>query len=145
LAISRKKPRRQTIFAISLGFKDMDFRVAITAIFLACSLAAHGQSSKKKKKSAPDVNIEQPTSLNPSKPEQRDRVYAPKKSRKNATRNPEQEFYERMEAVVKAKRKAEKLMMKPQYSDPMYFGHKRPPKKRPPHKMKYCKECGIRH
>ena len=27
----------------------------------------------------------------------------------------------------------------------MYFGHKRPPKKRPANKMKFCKECGIRH
>jgi hypothetical protein len=50
-----------------------------------------------------------------------------------------------MQATVKEKRKAEKIMEKPQYSNPMYFGHKRPPKKRAPNKMKYCKECGIRH
>ncbi len=34
---------------------------------------------------------------------------------------------------------------KPQYSDPMYFGHKRKPKKRPPGKRKLCKECGLTH
>jgi hypothetical protein len=50
-----------------------------------------------------------------------------------------------MELVAKQKRKAEKEMMKPQYSDPTYFGHKRKPKKRHYKKMKYCKECGIRH
>lgn len=41
--------------------------------------------------------------------------------------------------------KIEKMKSKPQYADPMYFGHKKPPKKRPPGKQKYCKECGMRH
>jgi hypothetical protein len=50
-----------------------------------------------------------------------------------------------MEEVAKAERKAEKEAMKPENSDPLYFGHKRPPKKRSPKKMKYCKVCGIRH
>lgn len=57
----------------------------------------------------------------------------------------EQEYYERMARLNKEKRKIEKEMEKPQYSDPMYFGHKRPPKKRKAGKLKYCKECGIRH
>jgi hypothetical protein len=34
---------------------------------------------------------------------------------------------------------------KPRYSNKMYFGHKKPPKKRPPHKRKLCKECGLKH
>ena len=50
-----------------------------------------------------------------------------------------------MLAVAKERDKAEREMAKPQYSNPMYFGHKRPPKKHKPGKMKYCKECGIRH
>ncbi len=33
----------------------------------------------------------------------------------------------------------------PTYGDPMYFGHKRKPKKRPPGKRKFCKECGMVH
>ncbi|UZR96072.1 hypothetical protein [Chondrinema litorale] len=33
----------------------------------------------------------------------------------------------------------------PRYTDPLYFGHKKPPKKRPVGKQKYCKVCGIRH
>ncbi len=45
----------------------------------------------------------------------------------------------------KENKKNAKLMQKPQYSNPMYFGHKRPPKKRPPGKQKVCKECGMKH
>ncbi|WP_375578745.1 hypothetical protein ABWH96_17215 [Marivirga tractuosa] len=55
------------------------------------------------------------------------------------------EYEERMENNAKEKRKKAKEMEKPQYSDWTYFGHKRKPKKRPPEKMKYCDECGIRH
>lgn len=55
------------------------------------------------------------------------------------------EYYERMEANAKKYKKMEKEMKKPQYSDPTYFGHKHPPKKRPPGKKKYCKICGMVH
>ena len=55
------------------------------------------------------------------------------------------EFEARMEAAVKSKRIAAREMKKPQYSDPSYFGHKKKPKKRPPDKKKYCKECGLYH
>jgi hypothetical protein len=55
------------------------------------------------------------------------------------------EYQQRMEANVKELKKMEKEMKKPQYSDPSYFGHKKKPKKRPPAKRKYCKECGIWH
>jgi hypothetical protein len=41
--------------------------------------------------------------------------------------------------------KMEYEMEKPQYKDPLYFGHKRKPKKRPPGKQKFCKECGMKH
>ena len=34
---------------------------------------------------------------------------------------------------------------KPQYSNPLYFGHKKKPKKRKRGKQKVCKECGIKH
>jgi hypothetical protein len=49
------------------------------------------------------------------------------------------------EARLKERRKMAEEMKKPQYSDKMYFGHKRMPKKRPLHKRKFCKECGIVH
>ncbi len=55
------------------------------------------------------------------------------------------EYYARIEHIAKEKQKMLKKMAAPQYSNPLYFGHKRPPKRNPVHKMKYCKECGIRH
>jgi len=42
-------------------------------------------------------------------------------------------------------RKEWRQSLKPQFSDPMYFGHKKKPKKRPPGKRRLCKECGIVH
>lgn len=55
------------------------------------------------------------------------------------------EYEQRMEANVKKYKKMARLMKKPQYSDPSYFGHKRKPKKRGPGKRKFCKECEIVH
>jgi uncharacterized protein YxeA len=56
-----------------------------------------------------------------------------------------EEYEERMEANARKYRKMAKEMEKPQYSDPSYFGHKKKPKKRPPGKKKFCKECGMYH
>jgi hypothetical protein len=55
------------------------------------------------------------------------------------------EYQERMKDVAKQKRKDARLAQKPQYSDAMYFGHKRKPKKRKPGKRKLCKECLVIH
>jgi hypothetical protein len=55
------------------------------------------------------------------------------------------EYYVRMEENSKRYKKLGKDMRKPQFSDPSYFGHKHPPKKRPPGKKKFCKECGMVH
>lgn len=55
------------------------------------------------------------------------------------------EYEKRMEANVRERKKMAKEMEKPQYSDPTYFGHKKPPKKRKPGKKKFCKECGMKH
>ncbi|HEY0654007.1 MAG TPA: hypothetical protein VGD65_12800 [Chryseosolibacter sp.] len=118
----------------------------IIGICLLLSIATYAQSKKKKRKNkSSKAPVEQPSALNPGPSE---KTYGPKVARKpskGATYNAEQEFYERMEELEKTKRKNEKLAAKPQYSDPMYFGHKKPPKKRKPGKMRYCKECGIRH
>ena len=56
-----------------------------------------------------------------------------------------QEYKDRMVANVKKLQKITKGMEKPQYSDPMYFGHKRKPKKRSLNKRRLCSECGIVH
>ncbi|MFT4833957.1 MAG: hypothetical protein ACI83W_000699 [Marinoscillum sp.] len=55
------------------------------------------------------------------------------------------EFRERMAANSKRKAKIAKKSATPQYEDPLYFGHKKPPKKRPNGKKKFCKECGLYH
>jgi hypothetical protein len=88
---------------------------------------------------------QRPTTLEPYYPE-------PKKSQNHKSFSPaktnidlQREYYERVEAVMKARKKMARIMRKPQYSNPMYFGHKRPPKKHSPKKMKYCRGCGIRH
>ncbi|MCS6973521.1 MAG: hypothetical protein NZM13_03465 [Cyclobacteriaceae bacterium] len=126
------------------------FIVILSAVFTFYASAQSKGSSSRKKSSAQERQSDSPTSLQPYFPEKDYVPEAEKKSRKKIKQQPitydaRERFYERMEEVAKQRRKNEKLMEKPQYSDPMYFGHKRPPKKRPPEKMKYCKVCGIRH
>jgi hypothetical protein len=90
---------------------------------------------------------QRPTSLNPSsaKPD----YFGASKVRKNVNDGPTIETYEqyvaRMKRTVKEIEKREKLLKKPQYANPLYFGHKRLPKKHKAGKLKFCKECGIRH
>jgi hypothetical protein len=124
----------------------------LLVVLISCTLHSWAQSlagtSKKKKKANVEEVQDQPSSLQPYYPT---RNYEPKekkgakKSAGKITYDARERFYERMEQVAKAHRKAEKELEKPQNSDPTYFGHKRPPKKRPPEKMKFCKVCGIRH
>lgn len=121
-------------------------RILLFLIFLASSTTTivWGQSSHKKKKKE-NYESSQPTSKDPSIPLT---DYAPKKSKlksKGITYNAEKNYYQQLARVEKSRRTAEKEMAKPQYSDPLYFGHKHPPKKRKAGKLKYCKECGIRH
>jgi hypothetical protein len=73
----------------------------------------------------------------------RDQVFREKKS--NVKHTARYEFYERVEKAAKEKQRILRKLAKPQYSDQRYFGHKKLPKKRPPHKMRYCGECSIRH
>lgn len=63
----------------------------------------------------------------------------------NVKNSAEYQFYDRVQKAAKMKKRALRKLNKPQYTNPLYFGHKSSPKKRPPHKMKYCEECGIRH
>jgi hypothetical protein len=109
------------------------------------------QSSKKKdkgkkKSESNTLPKSNPTSLDPTFPQ---KDYAPKKTSKKKSNGPsyesEKQYADRMAQLHKTQKKNERLAMNPQYTDPTYFGHKRPPKKRPPSKMKYCKVCGIRH
>lgn len=101
--------------------------------------------SKKKKKKKEDTDQQMPNSLGSNLPE---KDYTPKKSKRRSVGpnyESDVEYKKRMEATVKQKIKNERLMETPQYTDPSYFGHKRPPKRHKPSKMKFCKVCGIRH
>lgn len=113
----------------------------IILLLFAAFTTGVAQTSKKKMETQP---AKQPSSLEPFAPTQ---VYQPKKQKPTTktTYSARDKFYDRMEQVAKANRKAEKELLKPQYSDPSYFGHKKPPKRRPNGQLKYCKECGIRH
>jgi len=123
-------------------------RILLSTVLILISCAAYAQLSRKEKKAArKDSQSSQPTTLDPSSDEGKS---APKHSRKKEKSNgptydSQKEFDERMNAKAKTYRRNEKMLMTPQYSNPMYFGHKRPPKKRPANKMKFCKVCGIRH
>jgi hypothetical protein len=124
----------------------MELRIILILFLASISVESPAQFWKRKKKADTERTVQQPNSLDPSTSSNTD--YAQRASRgsgKGPTYGLEQEYYERMENVAKLRRKNEKLMEKPQYSNPLYFGHKHPPKKRKPSKMKYCKECGIRH
>ncbi|WP_424961610.1 hypothetical protein [Ekhidna sp.] len=46
---------------------------------------------------------------------------------------------------AKIERKSEKIKRKEAKKGVKFHGHKRPPKKRPPGKQKFCKICRIKH
>jgi hypothetical protein len=120
----------------------------IFVLLLAGSQVGFAQSKKKKEVVKEETTNGQPSSLTPYYPEKQKSAEKKKTTRKSGrkvTYNARDKFYDRMETVAKENRKAEKELKKPQYSDPSYFGHKRPPKRRPAGKLKYCKECGLRH
>jgi len=108
---------------------------SLCLVLIACGVS-FAQKSKSKS----------PSSVDPSTPS---RVYSPKVSKKKksgaTTYDARDKFYDRMEMNNKKRRKNEGMESSPQYSNFQYFGHKKPPKKRAPEKMKYCKICGIRH
>lgn len=116
-------------------------------VLMGSAFLIFGQSRKEKRKDRKQENSaqQQPTSRDPVYTKKEFAPKAPVKGSRGPTYESEQQFFERMEKLEKAKRKNEKMLSKPQYSDPLYFGHKRPPKKRKPSKMKFCKECGMRH
>jgi hypothetical protein len=125
---------------------------SLVLILLLVTTASFAQLSRKEKKAArKGTAVDHPTTLDPSNSEtdysSKHSKHTKGKTKKNsgATYNSLKEYDARMDARAKTYRKNEKNVSTPQYVDPMYFGHKKPPKKRPAHKMKLCKVCGIRH
>jgi hypothetical protein len=103
------------------------------------SSIAFGQKKKQRQKA-------DASSIEPYFPQ---KEYAPKvskkKKKKGLTFDAQDRYYERADALAKNRRAIERSADNPRNNDPTYFGHKRPPKKRPPEKMKFCKVCLIRH
>jgi hypothetical protein len=124
----------------------MKFQYTFILFLLLLAAQSAVAQSKKENSKEPETNG-QPSSLTPNYSEKARTTEKTKRKRstRKVTYDARDKFYDRMEQVSKDNRKAEKEMQKPQYSDPSYFGHKRPPKRRPAGKLKYCKECGLRH
>lgn len=119
--------------------------IFLFVLILFAATAAHSQSSRRKKKS-PVTPRQQSTSLNPYYPTAEDYAPKAKTSFKGITFDQQvKDFYKRKRKILRNRVKLERELQKPQYTDPSYFGHRRPPKKRPPGKMKFCKECGLWH
>ena len=128
----------------------MRFLLLIAVLFASGDLFA--QLSRKEKRAArKNTAVDQPTTLDPasSMPDYSSKHAKHTKSKKKKgsgpTYNSQKEFQDRMDDRGKTYRKNEKNVVTEQYVNPMYFGHKRPPKKHKRGKLKYCKECGIRH
>jgi hypothetical protein len=120
----------------------MYLRVILIVFLAFITVDSFAQTRKHKKKAEAAL---EPTSLDPTYSE---KEYVPKASRKYSkgpTYESEEKYYKRMADLEKTREKSERMLAKPQYSNPLYFGHKHPPKKRKPSKMKFCKVCGIRH
>lgn len=110
---------------------------ATTIIFLASAIVVQAQNYPTG-----------PTSLSPAvqptyKVDKRTREV--KRMPAKVKHSAEYEFYDRVQRAAKMKKRALRKLAKEQYTNPLYFGHKNPPKKRMPHKMRFCDECGIRH
>jgi hypothetical protein len=113
------------------------FRVLSLWLCLFCSASAYAQNYPSG-----------PTALSPAvKPVYKvnTRTGKAKKMQPNVKHSAEYQFYDRVENAAKQKKRTLRKLNKPQYTDPLYFGHKNPPKKRPVHKMRFCAACGIRH
>lgn len=111
-------------------------QVFLAAVFCLATVALYGQSSK---------DVAPPNPPAPRYQVKKDKKLTVAKVFKKKPKSDREIFEERMEEVAKKKKKEAKLAKKPQYSDPLYFGHKKPPKKRPLHKRKLCKTCNIVH
>jgi len=125
-------------------------KIVVALLLTFITYTGYAQLTGKEKRAARKGDSpSQPTTLNPGNTEEP--AFKPNHSGKRSkksngpTYNAQKEFEDRMQARAKTYRKNEKMLMRPQFSDPSYFGHKHKPKKHSANKMKYCKECGIRH
>ncbi len=119
-------------------------RIVFSLIFTLFAVAAQAQTGNDKQ-----ANSFEPFEQKESAAQKRSMKKKGKKSARAMFNKhldvKKKEYDKRMQANAKEAKKMRREMEKPQYSDPSYFGHKKKPKKRPPGKRKFCKECGIWH
>jgi len=126
-------------------------KLLLSILLFTIALTSYAQElTRKEKKAARKGTAVEPSTLNPGAEDigfDAPAVKERKQKRKSGgvTYNAQKEYEERMSALAKTYRYNERMLMKPQYANPAYFGHKRKPKRHAPGKIKYCKECGIRH
>lgn len=113
-------------------------KILFIVLFACFSIAGYSQNTRNVESYKPS----QPVYQSAKKQKKGFFSFLKKKKKKKSE---VEEFRERVSAVYKQKAKEEKKADKPQFKDPSYFGHKRPPKKRPPGKQKFCKVCRIKH
>lgn len=123
-------------------------RIIIILLLTSLVSVGYGQSKSKLNKKRRSTLEKSGNSRDPYT-QTADRATTKKKSTKKkdgaTSYDAQHEYYARVADNQKKREQNERMLDKPQYSDPMYFGHKRPPKKRKAGKMKFCKECGIKH
>lgn len=121
----------------------MQFRLIILLILISYSYSfaqsANSKSSKEKNKKEIDRGATYEIETSKAKKKKTNHSLSKDFDRKIG------EYENRMKDNAKKNQKMAKEMKKPQYSDPTYFGHKKKPKKRPPGKKKFCKECSMYH
>ena len=129
-------------------------KIVLALVLTLITYTSYAQLTGKEKKAARKGSSNQPTTLDPGNVNPGSTTtptvsprYSGKKLKKGngPTYNAQKEFEDRMEARAKTYRKNEKMLMRRQFNDPSYFGHKHKPKKHSAAKMRYCKQCGIRH
>jgi len=126
-------------------------KLLLSILLTVIALTSYGQLTRKEKKAARrGTPVDQPTTLSPgsddvdfSAPKVTEHKH--KKKSSGITYNAQNEYEARMSARAKTYRTNERMLMKPQYANPAYFGHKHKPKRHAAGKLKFCKECGIRH
>lgn len=117
------------------------FLIICIAFLMGLAFSAEAQSRKEKSKEEYDRGATYEVKTSKSRVKKN-------KSKNSIDKSYDQkvvEYEKRLEANAKKNKKISKEMKKPQYSDATYFGHKKPPKKRPPGKKKFCKHCQLWH
>jgi hypothetical protein len=121
----------------------MRFHLIVLLILISCSYSFAQSANKKSAKERNKKEIDRGATyeIKTDKVKKKKSKYSISKGFDKKV----EEYEKRMEDNAKKYQKMAKEMKKPQYSDPTYFGHKKKPKKRPPGKKKFCKECGMNH